>query len=326
MGQKLNPTLFLFIHHNLTPLPLYFYILTFSLPFVSIGAQEVNSPEDAILTYRKIILEDTAQLALFQGVFRRCVQDLEDEFGCVCLLNSIYLGFESRGQDWNAVLYQSGRDYPEITFIEEMHVKEIAAIINFNRLISTQLKKVIEPTSPYSIIKSSATIQLLDIMNLHSGDRVAVIQQDEDVIGELIATTGIDKEVVIYGPNRWQIESLFNLSPVSSEPSWKTPRYVYKEDLKISSQYNHDKILLNEVLQHNKSMKPMLRQMTSVLKMNDEVIVFEHIGDCCTHGSDCKEAKSSKDIERLFTSRSFRLIDKKEAGHYLLARFKYAPF
>jgi len=326
LGQKLNPTLFLFIHHNLTPLPLYFYILTFSLPFVSIGAQEVNSPEDAILTYRKIILEDTTQLALFQGVFRRCVQDLEDEFGCVCLLNSIYLGFESRGQDWNAVLYQSGRDYPEITFIEEMHVKEIAAIINFNRLISTQLKKVIEPTSPYSIIKSSATIQLLDIMNLHSGDRVAVIQQDEDVIGELIATTGLDKEVVIYGPNRWQIESLFNLSPVSSEPSWKTPRYVYKEDLKISSQYNHDKILLNEVLQHNKSIKPMLRQMTSVLKMNDEVIVFEHISDCCTHGSDCKEAKSSKDIERLFTSRSFRLIDKKEAGHYLLARFKYAPF
>lgn len=326
MGQKLNPTLFLFIHHNLTPLPLYFYILIFSLPFVSIGAQEVSSPEDAILTYRKIILEDAAQLALFQGIFRRCVQDLEDEFGCVCLLNSIYLGFESRGQDWNAVLYQSGRGYPEITFIEEMHVEEIAAIINFNRLISTQLKKVIEPTSPYSIIKSSATIQLLDIMNLHSGDRVAVIQQGEDIIGELIATTGLDKEVVIYGPNRWQIESLFNLSPISSEPSWKTPRYVYKEDLKISSQYNHDKVLLNEVLQHNKSMKPMLRQMTSVLEMNDEVIVFEHIGGSCTHGSDCKEAKSSEDIERLFTSRSFRLIDRKEAGHYLLARFKYAPF
>jgi hypothetical protein len=181
-------------------------------------------------------------------------------------------------------------------------------------------------TKPYSIVKSSATIQLLDIMNLHSGDRIAVIQQDEDVIGELITTTGLNKEVVVYGPNRWQIESLFNLSPVSSKPSWKTPRYVYKEDLKISSQYNYDKVLLNEVLQHNKSLKPMLRQVTSVLKMNDEVIVFEHIGDCCTHGSDCKEAKSSEGIERLFTSRSFRLIDRQEAGHYLLARFKYAPF
>lgn len=210
--------------------------------------------------------------------------------------------------------------------MQKMKLEEIAAIISYNRLVSLQLEKVLSSDNRYTFNEKSAAHELLRIMDLQPEDRIGVLQQNADIKGELISSAGLTSEVTVFVSNIYSVESLHQLLPESSEPSWKAPRYVYKEDLKISDQYRHDKVFLNEVLSHNEKVKPMLRKLVSTLKINDEVILFEHIETCCTHGERCKEAKSGKEIERLFTSRSFRLIEKTEVGHYLMARFIYAPF
>jgi hypothetical protein len=297
-----------------------------ALPFVNARAQSAKSPEEAILTYRSIVLQDSTQLGLYEELFDKCVADIQSQLDCVCLFNSIYLGFEMRGQDWKRLLDQSRREYPGITFIDEIRMEMIAAIISLNRLNSLQLEKIVEPGSPYSPLRNSATDQLIKIMDLQPNSQVGVIQKNVSIIGELIAAARLDQEVVIYSGNSLVTESLFKSSPVSSAPSWKAPRYVYREDLKINSTYDHDKILLNEVLLHNDNMKPMLRRIISTLQFNDEVIVFEHVDDCCYHGSNCKEGRSAESVVQLFTKRSFRLIEKTEVGHYLMVRFKYTPF
>jgi len=74
------------------------------LPLIGISAQEVKPPEETILAYREIILEDKSQLDLFEEVYKRCVADLGDESDCIGLFYSIYLGLESRGQDWRIVV------------------------------------------------------------------------------------------------------------------------------------------------------------------------------------------------------------------------------